>query len=159
MKTTYFKATSKEYCHVNDEFIFIFNSKEPTRIPLEFDLSETWGIASMINYIVFGLLLLYTGFSVLYYKINYFKYPVNYGALFLLFLTLKRINDGMHASKTPTIRRSSIKSASIQTPWFSFPRLVVYFDGPEGKVLKRSISIYRKKEAIQVLTEAGVIKS
>ena len=42
---------------------------------------------------------------------------------------------------------------------FSYPRVVVYFDGPEGKVLRRNISVKYKKEAEQILTEEGLLKS
>ena len=38
------------------EYIFIFNSKDPHRIPLEHKLGEGWGILSVLNYVFFFLI-------------------------------------------------------------------------------------------------------
>lgn len=155
--TKYFRTTTNEYCHISDDTVFIFNTKEPTRIPLEHELSNAWGVKSILNYIFFAFMLMYTMFSVSYYGANFFKEPLNYGALLLLFLSFVKIKEGFISSSTPNIPRSKIKSIHFKTPKFSYPRLVIYFDGPEGKILRRSISIKYKKEAEQVLKEVGLV--
>ena len=158
MQTKYFRVSDNEYCHISDDSIFIFNSKAPTRIPLEEELSNAWGISSILNYIVFAFLIIYTSFSLTNYGSDFFMHPENYGGLLLLFLSFIRIKKGFQTSSTPTITRSKIKSVYLKCPKFSFPRLVIYFEGPEGKVLKRTISILFKKEAIPVLEETGLLK-
>jgi hypothetical protein len=155
MQTTYFRVNKKEYCHINDDVLFLFNSKQPTRIPLEHDLGHGWGVISVLNYLLFTFLLIYTLFSVSYYGASFFKEPINYGGLLLLFLSLIRVKNGLHGSVTPTIKRNKIKSAYFKRPKFSYPRLVIYFEGPEGKVLRRTISILYPKEAEPVLKAAG----
>ena len=157
--TKHFRTTTNEYCHVSDDAVFIFNSKEPNRIPLEHELGNAWGIKSVLNYIFFAMILMYTMFSVSYYGANFFKEPLNYGALLLLFMSFVRIKEASVSSDTPTIARSKIKSVYLKTPKFSFPRVVIYFDGPEGKVLRRSISVKYRQEAQQVLEETGLLKS
>ncbi|MGZ4056853.1 MAG: hypothetical protein ACXVPU_12410 [Bacteroidia bacterium] len=156
--TKYFRVSDKEYCHITDDAVFIFNSKVPTRIPLEEELSNAWGISSILNYIVFVFLLLYTSMSLNSYGMNFFIRPINYGGILLLFLSLVRIKKGFQTSSTPTILRSKIRSVYLKSPKFSFPRLVIYFDGPEGKILSRTIRIMYKKEAIPVLEETGLLK-
>ena len=158
MQTTYFRVSKKEYLHITDDTIFIFNSKEPSRIPLEFELGEGWGIASVFNYLMFAFLIGYTFVSINNDGIYFFKHSLNYGALFLLFISFVRIKNGFISSRTPTINRSKIKSVYFKTPKFSYPRLVVYFDGPEGKVLRRTFSILYKNEALPVLKAAGLLK-
>lgn len=157
MQTKYFRTSSKEYCHITDDTIFIFNSTNPHRIPYEFELSEAWGIFSILNYILFFFLFAYTAISITYYGMGFFRQPLNYGALFLLVLSLKRVQDGFNTSKTPNIPRNKIKSVYFKTPRFSYPRLVIYFEGPEGKVLRRTISVLYKQEALPVLKETGLI--
>jgi hypothetical protein len=158
MQTKYFRVSSREYCHISDDTVFIFNSKEPTRIPLEEELSNAWGISSILNYIVFAFLLIYTSISLSSYGMNFFSNPINYGGIVLLFLSFIRIQKGFQTSSTPTIPRNKIKSVYLKTPMFSFPRLVIYFEGVDGKVLSRTISILYKKEAVPVLEEMGLIK-
>ena len=157
MQTNYFRTSRKEYCHITDDTLFIFNSTKPHRIPYEFELSEAWGIFSILNYILFFFLFAYTAISITYYGMAFFKQPVNYAALFLLVLSLKRVQDGFNTSKTPTIRRSMIRSVYFKTPRISYPRLVIYFEGPEGKVLRRTISVLYKQEALPVLKETGLV--
>ena len=157
MQTKYFRVSDKEYCHITDDLIFIFNTKEPTRIPLEEELSNAWGISSVLNYIVFALLLIYSSVAINSYGMNFFKEPVNYGEILLLFLSFIRIKKGFQSSSTPTIQRSKIRSVYLRSPKFSFPRLVIYFDSLEGKVLSRTIRIMYKKEALPVLKETGLV--
>lgn len=157
MEKSYFRINKKEYCHINDEFIFIVNTKEPTRIPTAHELGEGWGIKSTLNYIIFFLLFLFTAMSITAYGTAFFIHPVNYGALLLLFYFLAKIRLGFVSSRTPTIDRKLIHSVEVKTPWYSFPRVVVEFDGPEGKVLKRVIRILYPKEAIPVLKAHGLI--
>ncbi len=157
MQTKYFRANDKEFCHITDEYIFITSTKEPTRIPPEHELSEAWGIISVLNYILFVLLFAYSAVSVNYYGFNFLKYPINYGGLFLLFLSFRRIQTGLNSSRTPTIKRSKIKAVYYKTPKFSYPRLLIYFEGPEGKTLSRKISTLYKKEALPVLEETGLV--
>jgi hypothetical protein len=160
MKSTrYFRTTTKEYCHISDDTVFIFNSKEPTRIPLEHELGDAWSVKAILNYIAFGLILLYIMFAVSYYGGNFFIYYYNYPAIFLLFLTFIRMRNLMVGSTTPTIQRNKITNALLKKPWFSFARLVIYFHGPEGKVLRRVISVKYPKEAMPVLIESGLLKS
>lgn len=157
MQSNYFRINKKEFCHVTDEHVFIFNSKEPTRIPKEHDLSEAWGIMSMLNYIFFFLIVVYTAFSVMYYGGNFFLNPVNYAAIFLLILSMKRIMDGKFSSRTPSIQRSKIRSVQFKAPKFSYPRVVIFFEGPEGKVLKRVIPVLYKQEALPVLERTKLL--
>jgi hypothetical protein len=158
MQTKYFRANKKEYCHITDDTVFIVNSKIPTRVPLEHTLGEGWGIKSVINYIIFFFLFVYNALSATYYGMDYIKQPLNYCALFLLFLSFKRIQDGFNSSTTPNIPRSKIKNVLFKTPRFSYPRLVIYFEGPEGKILRRTISVLYKQEALPVLKETGLLK-
>lgn len=155
--TKYFRTTTDEYCHISDDTVFIFNTTAPTRIPLEHEVSDAWGIKSVLNYIFFVMILMYTMFSVSYYGINFFKQPLNYGALLLLFMSFVKIKEGFLSSTTPTIQRSKIKTVHFKTPMFSYPRVVIYFEGPEGKVLRRSISVKYKQEGLQVLRETGLM--
>ena len=157
IQTKYFRTSEKEYCHITDDAIFIFNTKEPTRIPLEHELGEGWAIASILNYILFTFLFVYVAGSASYYGISFFKKPINYAAVFLLFISFIRVKEGFISSKTPTIARDKIKSVYLKTPKFSYPRLVIYFTGPEGKVLRRKISVLYKQEAIPVLKETGLL--
>ena len=157
MQTKYFRINKKEYCHITDDAIFIINSKEVTRIPEEHELGEGWGVLSMLNYMLFAFLFVYTAISTTYYGIAFFKQPLNYGALFLLFISFIRIKEGFISSRTPTIPRNKIKSVYFKTPRFSYPRLVIYFEGPEGKVLRKIIPILFKLEALPVLKETGVL--
>ncbi len=157
MQTKYFRINKKEYCHITNELIFIYSSKTPLRIPPEHELSEAWGIKSILNYILFALLFIYTSVSLSRYGVNFFKYLVNYGELFLLFISFIRIKEGFISSNTPTILRSKIKSVYLKTPKFSFPQLVIYFEGPDGKTLRRTIPILYKKEALPILQELKMI--
>ena len=157
LPTKHFRTTTSEFCHISDDTVFIFNSKEPTRIPLEHELSNAWAVKSILNYIFFAFMLIYILFSVSYYGGDFFKEPFNYGALLLLFLSFMKIKEASLSSNTPIIPRSKIKSVYLKTPKFSYPRVVIYFDGPEGKVLRRSISVKYKKEAEQVLIETGLM--
>ena len=157
MQTTHFRINKKEHCHINDDVIFIINSKDVARIPLEHELSEAWGIMSIINYIVFLFLFGYVSISLNMHGAGFFKQPFNYGALFLMILSFMRIQQGLVSSKTPTIYRNKIKSVYFKTPFYSYPRLVIYFEGPEGKVLRRTFPILYKQEALPVLKEAGLM--
>ena len=157
MQTKYFRTTTKEYCHISKDAVFIFNTKEPTRIPLEHELGNAWGIKSVLNYIFFAMILMYTMFSVSYYGANFFMAPVNYGALLLLFISLVRMKENFNSSNTPAIQRNKIKNVLFKTPRFSYPRLVIYFEGPEGRVLRRTISVKYPKEALPVLQETGLL--
>lgn len=158
MQTNYFRVNKKEFCHITDDVIFIINGKEVKRVPLEHDLSEAWGILSMLNYLVFIFLFAYVGLTLNMKGIEFFKHISNYGALLLLLLSLKRVQEGFNSSSTPTIQRNKIKSVYLITPTFSFPRLEIYFEGPEGKVLKKIIRILYKQEALPVLQAAGLVK-
>ena len=158
MQTRYFRVNKKEYCHITGDSIFIFNSKSPGWVPEEHELGEAWGIFSILNYIVFFFLFAYTAVSIMYYGGSFFTEWINYGGLLLLFLSLRRIQEGLHSSKTPTIPRDKIKNVVFRTPRFSYPRLFVYFEGPEGKVLRRRISVLYKQEALPVLRETGVLR-
>ncbi len=157
MQTKYFRVNKKEYCHITDDIIFVINSKEVARVPLEFELGEGWGVKSMFNYILFAFFFAYITFSISAYGQGFFLQPLNYGALFLLFLFLIRIKNGFVTSRTPTIHRSKIKSVYFKTPKFSYPRLVIYFTGPEGKTLRKIIPVLYKKEALAVLKETGIL--
>lgn len=159
MQTKYFRVNKNEYCHITDDTIFIISSKDVKHIPPEHTLGEGWGIISILNYILFALLLVYVSTSVGVSGIGFFEQPLNYAALFLLVLSLKRIQDGFTSSKTPTINRSKIRSVYFKTPKFSYPRLVIYFEGPEGKVLRRTIPVLYTKEALPVLREAKLVQS
>ena len=158
METKYFRINKKEYCHITDDVIFIVNTKAPKRIPLEHDLGEGWGIISILNYIWFIFLFVVVAASASYYGMQFFKEPINYGAIVLLFLSLIRVQNGLVMSRTPTISRSKIKSIYLKAPIFSFPRLVIYFEGPEGKILRKTISILYKKEAVPVLQQIGLLE-
>jgi hypothetical protein len=157
MQTKYFRVNKEEYCHITNDTIFIVNSKVPVRVPLEHELGEGWGVFSVLNYITFFFLFVYTAFSATYYGLDFIKNPLNYAALFLLFLSFKRIQDGFYGSRTPTIQRSKVKNVIFKTPRFSYPRIVIYFEGPEGKVLRKTIRVLYKQEALPVLKETGLI--
>jgi len=157
MQTKYFRINKKEYCHITDETIFIINSKEVARIPAEFELGEGWGIASVLNYILFTFLFGYVAISTSFYGAVFFTNMINFGALFLLFLSFVRIRNSIVSSRTPTISREKIRSVYFKTPKFSYPRLIIYFNGPEGKVLRKIIPVYNKHEALSVLNDAGIL--
>ncbi len=157
MENNYFRVNNKEYCHITNDHVFIFNSKVPTRVPVEHGLSEAWGILSVLNYIFFFLIFIYTAFSVMYYGGDFFVNPVNYAAVFLLILSMKRIMDGKFTSRTPSIQRSKIRSVEFKTPRFSYPRVNIFFEGPEGKVLKRVIPVLYKQEALPVLERTKLL--
>lgn len=157
MQTKYFRVNKKEYCHITDDTVFVINSKEPTRIPLEHELGEGWGIMSVLNYIFFAFIFIYTALSVSYYGIDFFKRPLNYGALFLLFISFVRVKNGFISSRTPTIQRNKIRSVYFKTPRFSYPRVVIYFEGPEGKVLRKIIPVLYKQEALSVLRDTLLV--
>ena len=159
MQTKYFRVNKKEYCHVTDDAVFVVNTKHVVRIPLEHELGEGWGVLSILNYIFFAFIFVYTTISLSYYGGSFFKHPVNYGALFLLFLSFIRIKNGLMSSNTPTIPRSKIRTVYFKTPKFSFPRVVIYFEGPEGKVLRKIIPVLYKKEALPVLEDTGLLVS
>jgi hypothetical protein len=156
MQTKHFRINKKEYCHITDNTIFIISSKEAERVPPAHELSEAWGIASVFNYIVFVMLFVYVSAAVMGWGARFFENPVNYGALFLLFVSFKRIVDGFVTSKTPNIDRKKITAVYLKSPKFSYPRLEIYFEGPEGKILRRTIPILYKKEAMPVLEEVGL---
>lgn len=158
MQTNCFRVNKNEYCHITDDLIFINSGKDDKRIPPPHELSEAWGIASVFNYIFFVFLLGFIGIETTIRGNSFFMNPINYGAVFLLFMSLRRIQQGLVTSKTSTIGRNKIKSVSIKTPMFSFPRVEIYFDGPEGKVLRRSIPILYKKEAHAAMEAAGLVK-
>jgi hypothetical protein len=158
MQTTFFRVNKKEYCHINDEAIFIISSKDVVRIPLEHELSEAWGIVSVLNYILFTLLFGYVAISVNIKGGDFFTQPFNYGTLFLMILSFIRIQQGFVSSKTPIIYRNKIKSVYFKTPFYSYPRLIIYFDGPEGKILRRTIPVLYKQDALKVLQEASLLK-
>lgn len=157
MTTQYFRVNKKEYCHITDDSIFIVNTKVPTRIPLEHELGDGWGVLSILNYIWFTFLFVFVGASATYYGVDFFKQWINYGALILLYISFRRVIDGFNTSRTPTIYRKKIKSVYLKSPKFSFPRLVIYFEGPEGRVLRKIIPILYKKEAEPVLKEMKLI--
>jgi hypothetical protein len=147
IQSSYFRVNKKEYCHITDKEIFIFNSKTPTHIPEEHSLSEAWGILSILNYIFFIFIFTYTAISITSQGVSFFKNVYDYGVLTLLGLSFIRIQKGFFSSKTPTIPLNKIRSVYFKTPTFSYPRLMIYFEGPEGKVLQRTIPILYKKEA------------
>lgn len=157
MDTKYFRVNNSEYCHITDDTIFITSGKDPKRIPLEYTLSEAWGIVSILNYFLFTALLIYISSTVTNLGMNFFKKPISYGTLFVLFYSFVRIKNGFITSKTATISRNKIKATYFKTPRFSYPQLVIYFEGPAGKVLKRTIPALYTKEAMPVLTETGLI--
>lgn len=157
MQTKYFRINKKEYCHITDDLIFIINTKEVVRVPLEHELGEAWGIMSVVNYIVFAFLFVYTSISMSYYGFDFFLHPINYGALILLLMSFARVKEGFLSSRTPTIQRKKIKAVHLKTPKFSYPRLVIYFEGPEGKTLRKIIPILYKKEALPVLKDSGLL--
>ena len=158
MQANYFRINKKEYCHITDDKIFIINSKEVTRVPLEHDVSEAWGIESILNYLVFAFLFGYTGISVSHYGADFFKEPINYGGILILLISFVRVKNGFLSSRTPCISRNKIRSVYFKTPWYSFTQLIVYFEGPEGKVLRRIIPVLYKQEALPVLKESGLLK-
>lgn len=158
MQTNYFRINKKEYCHITEDKLFIINSKEVKRIPLEHDVSEAWGIVSILNYLIFVFLFAYVSIAASHYGTVFFMEPINYGGVLLLLLSFIRVKNGFLTSSTPCISRNKIKSVYFKTPWYSFPRVVVYFEGPEGKVLRRIIPVLNKQEAMNVLKETGLIK-
>lgn len=153
IQSRYFRASPKEYCHITDKEIFIFSSKTPNHIPAEHELSEAWGIISILNYLFFIFIFAYTTISITSQEINFFKNIYNYGVLILLALSFMRIQKGFITSKTPTIPLKKIKLTYFKIPLFSYPRLVVYFEGPEGKTLRRIIPVLYKQEALPILEE------
>jgi hypothetical protein len=157
IQSTYFRVNKKEYCHITDKEIFIFGSKTPTHIPEEHTLSEAWGILSVLNYLFFVFLFAYTAISITSQEVNFFKNVYNYGVLTLLFLSFIRVQKGFITSKTPTIPLNKIKSVYFKTPTFSFPRVVIYFEGPEGKTLQRTIPILYKQEALAVIQDSKLM--
>lgn len=159
MQTKYFRVNKKEYCHITDDSVFVINTKEVIRVPLQHELGEGWGVLSILNYIFFAFIFIYTVISMSYYGADFFMQPVNYGALFLLFLSFIRIKKGLVSSNTPAIQRNKIRSVYFKAPIFSFPRVVIYFEGPEGKVLRKIVPVLYKKEALPVLEAAGLLVS
>lgn len=157
MQTKYFRVSKKEYCHITDDTVFVINTKKVVRVPLEHELGEGWGVLSILNYIFFAFIFIYTGIALTYYGEYFFKHPVNYGALFLLVLSFMRIKNGFVGSSTPTISRRKIRSVYFKTPKFSYPRVLIYFEGPEGKVLRKIIPVLYKKEALAVLEDTGLL--
>lgn len=157
METLFFRVNKKEYCHISKEQVFVINSKEVTRIPLEHELAEGWGVLSIINYILFTFLFVYTAVTITYYKFDFFIHPMNYGALILLLISFNRVKEGFQSSKTPMIPRDKIQSVYFKTPRFSYPRVIIYFDGPEGKIIRKIIPVLYPKEALPVLKESGLI--
>jgi hypothetical protein len=158
MQTRFFRINTKEYCHITNDTLFIINSKEVVRVPLEHELGEGWGVISILNYLVFAFLFVYTALSITYYKLDFFLHPWNYGALILLLVAFNRVKEGFQTSRTPMIPRHKIRNVEFRTPKFSYPRLIIYFDGPEGKVLKKVVSVLYKQEALPVLKEMGLLK-
>jgi hypothetical protein len=158
MEKTYFRINKKEYCHINDEYIYIVNTDKPTRVPLAHELGEGWGIGSILNIITFVFLFVYVAMSVSYYGAAFLKEPLNYGAILLLIIFAVRIKEGFLSSRTPMIERRNIRNVILKSPRFSYPRLLIYFVGPEGKVLRRRIPILYKQEALPVLRAAGLLK-
>lgn len=158
MKTRFFRINNKEYCHINEDTLFIINSKEVMRIPLEHHLGEGWGVISVLNYLIFAFLFVYTALSITFYKLEFFQHFINYGAIILLLIMFKRVKDGFQNSRTPNIPRHKIVSVEVRSPKFSHPRLLVYFNGPEGKILRKMIPILYKQEALPVLRESGLLK-
>ena len=158
MKTRFFRINNKEYCHISDDTLFIINSKEVMRVPLEHHLGEGWGIISILNYLIFAFLFVYTALSITYYQLEFFMHVVNYGAVILLLIAFKRVKDGFNSSRTPAISRNKIVSVEFRTPKFSHPQLLIYFNGPEGKVLRKMIPVLYKQEALPILKETGLLK-
>lgn len=159
MQTHFFRINKKEYCHITDDLVFIINSKEVSRVPLEHELDESWGVISVLNYLVFAFLFIYTAVSITYYQFDFFIYPMNYGAIILLLIAFHRVKEGFLSSKTPTIQRSTIKSVHFKTPKFSYPRLIIYFKNPQKKIVRRIIPILYKQEALPILKEKGLINN
>jgi hypothetical protein len=158
MEKTYFRINKKEYCHINDEYIFIVNKQSPDRVPLAHELGEGWGVINILNIIFFVLLFTYTGMAISYYGISFFREIWNYAALFLLIVFLVRIKESYLSSRTPTISRRKILNVVLKKPRFSFPHINIYFEGPEGKTLRRRIPILYLKEAEPVLRHTGLLK-
>ncbi|HSH67815.1 MAG TPA: hypothetical protein VLB84_18890 [Bacteroidia bacterium] len=158
MQTRFFRINSKEYCHISDDKLFIINSKEVIRVPLEHSLGEGWGIISILNYLIFAFLFVYTALSITHYKLDFFVHPMNYGALILLLIAFRRVKEGFQNSRTPMIPRHKIRDVEFRTPKFSYPRLIIYFNGPEGKVLRKMIPVLYKQEALPVLKDCGLLK-
>lgn len=158
MQTRFFRINNKEYCHINQDTLFIVNSKEVIRVPLEHELGEGWGVISILNYLIFAFLFVFTALSITYYGFDFFSHTLNYGTIILLLIFFRRVKDGFQTSRTPTIPRKKIRNVEFRTPKFSYPRLIVYFDGPEGKVLRKIIPVLYKQEALPVLKETGILK-
>ncbi len=156
MQTNYFRINKKEYCHFTEDYIFITNTKTPTFIPEEHDLGESYSISSILNYIFFAFIMAYCFFAIAYYGKQFFAEPLNYAAIFLLILSMRRVQQGFNASKSPSINRSKLKNILFKTPKFSFPRLEIYFVGPNNKTLKRTISVLYKKEALNILEKENI---
>jgi hypothetical protein len=157
MEKNYFRINKREYCHINDELIFIVNTKDPTRIPLAHELGEGWGVKSILNYISFTFLFVYIAMATSYYGYDFFADPLNYGAIILLLVFFVRVKEGFLSSRTPTIDRKSITNVVLKTPRFSFPHILIYFHGPEGKIVRRRIPLLYKQEAIPVLKRTGLL--
>jgi hypothetical protein len=158
MQTRFFRVNKKEYCHISDDAVFIINSKVVSRVPLEHELGEGWGVISMFNYLIFGFLFVYTALAITQYQFDFFIHPINYGAIILLLIFFSRVKTGFQSSRTPMIPRTKIKNVHFKTPKFSYPRLIIYFNGPEGKVLKKIIPVLYKQEAIPVIRESGLME-
>jgi hypothetical protein len=158
MQTHFFRINKREYCHISDDAVFIINSKEVSRVPLEHELGEGWGVISIFNYLIFGFLFVYTALSITQYQFDFFVHPVNYGAIILLLIFFSRVKAGFQSSRTPMIPRNKIKNVHFKTPKFSYPRLIIYFDGPEGKVVQKIIPVLYKQEAIPVIRESGLME-
>jgi hypothetical protein len=158
MQTRFFRINKKEYCHISDDAVFIINSKVVSRVPLEHELGESWGVISIFNYLIFGFLFVYTALSITQYQFDFFVHPVNYGAIILLLIFFSRVKAGFQNSRTPMIPRNKIKNVHFKTPKFSYPHLVIYFNGPEGKVVKKIIPVLYKQEAIPVIRESGLME-
>src|ERR1043166_1443074 len=151
--TRFFRTTTKEYCHISEDTVFIFNSAQPTRIPLEHEFGDAWSIKAVMNFIGLGLITLYLMFAAGYYGNNFFKVIDNYPAILIFFLLFIRMKNFMVGSTTPTIQRNKITNVIFKKPVFSFARILIYFEGPEGKILRRAISVKYPKEAMPVLIE------
>lgn len=157
METHFFRINKKEYCHISKEQVFIISGTEVKRIPEEHELGDAWSVSSILNYIFFLFMLVYVGFTVTVYGELFFSHIYNYGVLLLLLMSFVRVKSGFETSSTATISRHRIKTVHLKTPMFSFPRLDIYFNGHEGKVLKKTIPVLYTQEAIPVLKSTGLM--
>jgi hypothetical protein len=158
MQTEYFKVTKEEYCHISDEAIFLTGDEIINHMPKPHDLGEGWGVKSIVNYLLVFLLGMYILLSVGLYGLAFFIAPVSYGAMFLFVLLAYKAKDRFNKSMSPYIYRNTIKSAEIKSQLFAAPSLEIYFDGPEGKVLRRNFPILYKNNALKVLENSGILK-